>query len=113
MNRHLHKLKLESKISNTHKHKISGYTQEMIGIENFHFHFFNGVSSYNNHTHYYSGITGIPIKTENGHIHKIESFLEYSQFHSHDFSGYTFEDKEYNSFKPIRGVRTLCLLSNA
>jgi hypothetical protein len=97
MNHHLHKYKFESMMSKDHKHRISGYSEGMIGINSFHFHFFNGISSYKNHTHYYSGITGFSIKTENGHKHKIEGTLEANNMHEHKFSNYTNEDVSYHS----------------
>jgi hypothetical protein len=97
MTPHLHKYKFESNLSNEHKHRLTGYSDGMIGINSFHFHFFNGISSYKNHTHYYSGVTGFPIKTENGHKHKIEGFLEVNNMHEHKFSNYTYEDVSYRS----------------
>lgn len=95
MKLHLHKYKIDTELSNGHKHRISGYSGGMVGIRMLHFHFFYGVSSYTDHTHYYSGITGMPIKTEHGHIHKIEGLLEINDLHSHSFKGYTFEETGY------------------
>ncbi|HHW30839.1 MAG TPA: hypothetical protein GXX20_04065 [Clostridiaceae bacterium] len=101
---HKHKYKFESEYSNGHPHKLVGYASHMLGVNNLHFHFFYGVSSYNDHTHYFSGITGIPIKTENGHIHKMEGILESSLDHEHKFRGYTFEEVSYISGKGYREV---------
>jgi hypothetical protein len=97
MNPHLHKYRFESNLSKEHKHRLIGYCEGMIGINSFHFHFFNGISSYKNHTHYYSGVTGFPIKTENGHKHKIEGILEANNMHEHKYSSYTNEDVTYHS----------------
>lgn len=94
---HLHKYKLESTSTRGHKHRLIGYTGNMIGLRNFHFHFFYGVCSYDNHSHYYSGITGMPVKTENGHIHKIEGAIEADYQHTHKYQGYTFEDISYTA----------------
>ena len=96
---HMHKYRLDSELSNGHKHKITGYTDRVIGISAFHFHSFYGISSYDNHTHYFSGITGLPIKTENGHIHKMEGLLENNSMHEHAYAGHTYEDVAYNSGK--------------
>lgn len=95
MNRHSHQYKFDSKISAGHTHRIMGYTENMVGIDAIHFHFFYGISSYNNHTHYYSGITGLPVKTENGHMHKIENVLEANCLHEHPITGFTFENISY------------------
>lgn len=97
MNPHMHKYKFESDLSNGHKHRLTGYCDGMIGINSFHFHFFNDISSYKNHTHYYSGITGFSIKTENGHKHRIEGFLEANNGHEHKFKSFTNEDITYLS----------------
>jgi len=97
MNYHTHKYKFECKTLNGHKHKISGYSENLLGINNFHLHHFYGTSSYSNHTHYFSGITGLPIKTENGHIHKMEGALELNNAHEHKFNGHTFEEISYVS----------------
>ena len=94
---HLHKYKFDCKPSNGHSHKTFGYTDNMIGINIFHFHYFWGICSYTGHTHYYSGFTGLPVKTENGHIHKIEGILELNSLHEHPFSNYTFEEVGYIS----------------
>ncbi|MCR4435461.1 MAG: YmaF family protein [Clostridiales bacterium] len=102
MNPHSHKYRFESDIANNHRHKLMGYTENMVGVNAVHFHFFYGVSSYNNHTHYFSGITGLPIKTENGHIHKIESTLEPNCMHDHQIMGYTFENVAYTPKKLTR-----------
>ncbi len=99
MGSHLHKFKVDSETSNNHVHNLIGCTENMIGINSFHFHHYYGISSYTNHTHYYSGITGYPIKTDNGHIHKLEGFLEFNNTHEHKFCDYTFEDLEYISNK--------------
>jgi len=92
---HMHRFKLESRISNNHKHKMLGYTDNMIGINSFHMHYYYGITSYNGHTHYYSGLTGLPVKTENGHIHKIEGVVEFNNMHDHKYADYTNEDIEY------------------
>lgn len=92
---HLHKFSFESDTINGHKHKLTGYAGNMLGIGNYHFHFFYGVCSYDNHTHYFSGITGMPEKTENGHIHKMEGILESYNLHNHDYKGFTFEEISY------------------
>lgn len=92
---HLHRFKFDGKISNNHKHRMLGYTDNMIGLYSFHLHYFYGISSYNGHTHYFSGMTGLPIKTENGHVHKIEGVMEHNCMHDHKFSDLTFEDIEY------------------
>lgn len=92
---HIHKYKFESELDKGHKHRLLGYAGSMIGIGNFHFHYFYGISSYCNHTHYFSGITGMAVKTENGHMHRMEGILEYNNLHDHHFSGYTFEDISY------------------
>lgn len=92
---HLHKYKFESKTSKGHKHRITGITDNMIGIEVFHIHTFFGVSSYNGHSHYYTGYTGLPIKTDNGHIHKIEGTLDQNFMHSHTFKSFTDEEVSY------------------
>ena len=97
MNPHMHKYKFESVTYGDHKHRLSGLSQGMIGINSFHFHYYNGISSYKNHTHYYSGITGFPIKTSNGHKHKIEGVLEINNMHEHAFSSFTNEDIVYHS----------------
>ena len=97
MNPHMHKYKLECFTSKEHKHKLAGYTDGMIGINAFHFHYFNGISSYKNHTHYYAGMTGFPIRTENGHKHKIEGILETNNLHDHKYSSFTYEDVAYHS----------------
>ncbi|MDP4091844.1 MAG: YmaF family protein [Bacillota bacterium] len=99
MNSHMHKYRFESEISNSHKHRIVGYTDRVIGIATFHFHSFYGISSYDNHTHYFSGITGLPIKTENGHIHRIEGILEVNVQHEHSYAGNTMEDVAYKAGK--------------
>lgn len=91
---HLHKYKFESRSFNNHKHRITGITDNMIGIDIFHIHTFFGISSYNGHSHYYTGFTGLPIKTENGHIHKIEGELDINSMHSHVFKNYTDEEVE-------------------
>ena len=96
---HVHKYKFESASENNHSHRMSGYTENAIGLLPIHFHYFYGVTSYNNHTHYYSGITGLPIKTENGHIHKLEGIMEVNNAHGHDYINYTLEDVEYISGK--------------
>jgi hypothetical protein len=96
---HIHKYKFDCEISAGHNHRMSGHTENLIGISVFHFHYFYGISSYNNHTHYYAGITSLPIKTENGHIHRIEGIMEINDLHEHRFENYTFEDIEYISRK--------------
>lgn len=92
---HLHKYKLESNEYNGHKHKITGTSDNMIGIEMFHIHTFFGISSYNGHSHYYTGFTGLPIKTKYGHVHKIEGVLDVNSMHEHEFKSYTEEEIEY------------------
>lgn len=92
---HLHKYKFEANISNGHKHMLMGYTDNIIGLNMLHFHFFSGVCSYNGHTHYFSGFTGLPIRTENGHVHRMEGYLEFNSQHEHKFNSFTFEDIEY------------------
>lgn len=99
MNPHLHKFKFDSSETNMHKHKIMGYTNNMVGVNTIHFHAFYGISSYDNHTHYFSGITGLPVKTPNGHMHKIEGMLEINNLHDHQMNGYTFEDVAYTPGK--------------
>jgi hypothetical protein len=89
---HLHKYRFECEEKNIHKHRLVGYTDNMLGISSLHFHYFSGISSYNSHTHYYSGFTGLPIKTENGHKHTIEGLLELNNLHEHHFLNFTFED---------------------
>ncbi|WP_010252548.1 YmaF family protein [Acetivibrio cellulolyticus] len=101
MNSHLHKYKFESRAFSGHKHKITGITDSMIGIEVFHIHTFFGISSYNGHSHYYTGFTGLPIKTENGHIHKIEGELDLNSMHDHVFKNYTEEEIEYLSSRKL------------
>ena len=96
MNPHLHKYRFETLTSNGHKHILSSYSEAMIGINSFHFHFFSGISSYKNHTHYYNGVTGFPIKTGNGHKHKIEGVLDTNNMHEHKFSSFTNEDVSYH-----------------
>jgi len=102
MKPHLHKFNFESGDSAGHKHKIAGYTDNKVGINTFHFHFFYGISSYSSHTHYFSGVTGLPVKTENGHIHKLEGIFEQNNMHNHKFNGYTFEDVAYTPGKQAR-----------
>lgn len=92
MGYHMHKYKINCKTANGHDHLILGYAGNMLGTTSLHFHFYYGVSSYRNHTHYFYGITGMPTKTANGHIHKMEGSLEKNNLHTHEFSGYTFED---------------------
>ncbi|HHW47452.1 MAG TPA: hypothetical protein GXX14_02410 [Clostridiaceae bacterium] len=99
MNSHIHKFKFDCSEKKAHSHKIRGCTEGMIGINNFHLHFFYGTSTYTNHTHYFSGVTGLPIKTENGHIHKMEGVLETNNMHEHKYSGHTFEEVSYISGK--------------
>jgi hypothetical protein len=89
---HMHKYRFDCKMAQGHDHRILGYAGNMLGVGSLHFHFYYGVSSYRNHTHYFCGITGMTIKTENGHIHKMEGSLESNSLHTHEFSGYTFED---------------------
>ncbi len=89
---HMHKYKFDCKIAQGHDHRILGYAGNMLGVGGLHFHFYYGISSYRNHTHYFCGITGMMIKTENGHIHKMEGSLESNSLHTHEFSGFTFED---------------------
>ncbi len=100
---HLHRYKIESELTNGHKHRLFGYAGNMLGLNSFHFHFFYGVCSYDNHTHYFSGITGMPVKTELGHIHKIEGILESNAMHRHKFEGYTNEDISYFSSRQAAG----------
>ncbi|MCX7923351.1 MAG: YmaF family protein [Clostridia bacterium] len=95
MKTHIHKYRFDCETENHHKHRLMGYTDNMIGINAIHFHYFFGVSSYDGHSHYYSGITGLPIKTENGHVHKIEGTLESTCLHEHKFASHTFEDVAY------------------
>ena len=76
MKYHLHKYNIESSKDNFHIHRISGYSERMIGIESLHLHMISGVSSYIDHTHNFYCRSGFPIKTKNGHIHKIEGILE-------------------------------------
>ncbi len=102
---HLHKYKFESKTFKGHKHKITGISDNMIGIEVFHIHTFFGVSSYNGHSHYYTGYTGLPIKTDNGHIHKIEGNLDSNFMHGHIFKSYTDEEVEYISTKKLSSAQ--------
>lgn len=99
MRSHSHKFKFDSQPANSHSHRIMGYTENLMGINVLHFHYFYGISSYNSHTHYFSGMTGLPIKTENGHVHKIECLLELNSNHEHQLSGFTFEDVAYTSKK--------------
>lgn len=99
MNFHLHKFKLESTMKGGHKHNINGHVEHMIGLGNFHFHYYAGVSAYTNHTHYFSGMTGLPVKTENGHIHKINGLLESNNMHEHKYNGHTSEEVSYISGK--------------
>jgi hypothetical protein len=100
---HLHKYKIESECARGHKHKIFGYAGNMLGLDNFHFHFFYGVCSYENHTHYFSGITGMPIKTDNGHIHKMDGILEVNSMHQHHYEGFTSEEISYFSSRQVAG----------
>ncbi|MCX7747280.1 MAG: YmaF family protein [Clostridia bacterium] len=95
MNYHFHQFEFKTENYGIHQHKISDYTEGMVGINSFHFHFFYGISSYDGHTHYFSGHTGLPIKTENGHIHKMEGALEVNNFHEHKYAGHTFEEISY------------------
>lgn len=95
MSPHSHKFRFECNISNNHKHRLSGYTENMLGVSGLHIHHFYGVSSYNGHTHYYAGISGLPVRTANGHVHKIEGILEFNDLHEHKFCGMTFEDVGY------------------
>ena len=95
MSPHLHKFKVECEIEKSHKHRMTGFTENMIGINSFHFHYFYGISSYSNHTHYYSGVSGLPVKTKNGHVHKLEGLFEVNGTHDHKYNDYTFEDIEY------------------
>ena len=97
MNPHMHKYKFESELTGDHKHRLTGFTEGMVGINSFHLHYFNGISSYNNHTHYYTGMTGFPIKTKNGHMHRIEGILETNNMHEHKFNSFTQEDVAYYS----------------
>lgn len=102
MNSHLHEFKLECEPVNNHNHRILGYTENTIGFNMFHFHYFWGICSYNFHTHYFSGFTGLPVRTANGHIHKLEGILEANNCHEHKFTGYTFEEVQYISKKIAR-----------
>lgn len=95
MNNHMHKYKFDTTESGHHKHTLSGYTDYMLGINNFHIHYYFGISSYLGHTHYYSGITGLPVKTENGHVHKMEGMVETNTLHEHKYSNQTHEDTAY------------------
>lgn len=94
---HLHRYKFECQITEGHNHRLLGYAGNMLGVGNFHFHIFYGVSSYRNHTHYFYGITGMPIKTESGHVHRMEGILESNSLHEHEFKGFTSEDISYYS----------------
>ena len=95
MKPHIHYFKFECDSSCNHKHIMNNYTQNMIGVKAFHFHFYSGISCYNSHSHYFSGITGLGIKTENGHVHKLEGCLEDNNLHEHTFGSLTFEEIEY------------------
>ncbi len=95
MNPHLHKYRFECETVNGHKHILSGYTENVMGISALHVHVYHGVCSSCGHTHHFSGRTGLPVKTRNGHIHKMEGVLEMSDRHEHPYSSYTFEDVEY------------------
>ncbi|NLC68884.1 MAG: hypothetical protein GX754_08950 [Clostridiaceae bacterium] len=106
MYRHTHHFKIDSLMMRGHCHRLTGYTESIIGVGRLHFHFFSGISNYTDHTHYFSGITGLPVKTENGHIHKIEGFLESNSFHEHKFNGYTFEEISYSHDKKASEVLT-------
>jgi hypothetical protein len=89
---HIHPYKFDSKLANAHKHFIYGYTINLFGVSNFHFHTFKGISSHNGHFHSFSGFTGFPTKTEFGHIHKIEGQLILDNGHKHKLCDFTFEE---------------------
>lgn len=102
MGTHIHKYRFDSKTTNSHTHTLIGYTDQMIGVNMFHFHFYSGICTYNGHTHYFSGVTGAPVRTEHGHIHKMEGILEQNILHEHKFSHYTFENVGYNVKRIIK-----------
>jgi hypothetical protein len=99
---HIHKYRFESKKASEHIHTLEGYTDNMVGINAFHFHFYYGICTYNGHTHYFSGITGVPVKTDFGHIHRMDGAMELNSMHEHEYDSYTFENIGYNVKRSIK-----------
>lgn len=105
MNHHMHKFRFNSEMTGGHDHGMCGSVTSAVGFNNFHIHYFSGVSNYRNHTHYFAGFTGFPIKTENGHIHKMEGLLETNNNHVHKYNGETYEEIQYISGKLCKQAR--------
>jgi len=95
----MHEFRFDTDPSNSHTHRLVGYTDYMFGIGSLHFHFYCGTTSYLTHTHYFTGTTGLPIKTSRGHIHKMQGYVETNNYHKHKYSNFTFEDCAYNTDK--------------
>jgi len=104
MNNHHHKYKIDSDISEYHKHTINGYVEMMLGFGLLHFHSFSGICTYTDHTHSFKGTTGLPVKTEAGHLHKIEGYLMLQNDHEHKISGFTSEEFEFTDSEQVHGA---------
>lgn len=98
---HIHPYRFNTASNKGHKHTISGYTINTIGMSGFHFHIIKGTSSHNGHCHSFSAITGFSIKTEWGHVHKVEGISGLNGIHRHMFEDFTLEEISSNKKNTI------------